>query len=125
VEIVTLVNNLTGEHHQTADYQHLMLKRIRCHMAKADADLSRQFKRMCEKSDANNDGGVHPIALKEALRKCKIDTPDIELDRFIRFIDKTPGGKVNYERFFDEVEGDKANPMRVLHERIHKFITIQ
>lgn len=56
--------------------------------------------------------------MKQALRSCAVDAPDIELDRFIRFVDKKSNGKIDYEKFFERLEGEQLNPERALRERL-------
>jgi Ca2+-binding EF-hand superfamily protein len=68
-----------------------------------------------EDADPLNDGRVEPQGLKSALKKVlrKIDEETIE--RFIRFLDKDPSGKVPYMEFLSrmtEVSNRDHNPFK-------------
>mmetsp|Transcript_28903 Transcript_28903/g.27814 ORF Transcript_28903/g.27814 Transcript_28903/m.27814 type:complete len:84 (+) Transcript_28903:2371-2622(+) len=73
---------------------------------------------------------LDPLNVKMALRKMKVDLPDNELDKFIRFLDKDHQKRVDYIWFLNQVQmaGKDSKDKEVLFhtclKRIQRFLEI-
>lgn len=80
---------------------------------------------LLEDADPLNDGRVEPQGLKAVLRKLLTTVDDESIDRFIRFLDKDPSGKVKYMEFMQrmgEVSNRDHNPFKSVVQRVAYFI---
>ena len=123
VEIPVLIANLTGEPQETVDFRNKTLATINAHLqrTKQEARLLALF----EERDGLLDGSLDPHDFKGALRKVDIDTPEVELDQFIRLLDKTSNGRVDYLKFLDlvKIKGNKNyNPSKTVAQRLSAFM---
>ena len=78
-----------------------------------------------EDADPLNDGRVEPKGLKIALIKVVKTVKEEDIDRFIKFLDKDKGGKVNYMQFMSkmsEVSNKEHNPLKSVVQRIQYFL---
>jgi len=75
--------------------------------------------------DENKDGFVQPIKLKQALRESgEADMPEVELNRFIRFLDKDKRGMIDYQRLLEQVRmKGRGVPLReAILSRLQRFM---
>ena len=102
VDIPNLIAYLVGDHIDHTDIR----ERIFTSIAKKIEELGEEYiKDMLADIDHMNDGKVDANLFKLALRRLKIDFPDIELDRFIRFLDKDPQSRrIDYTWFLNQVK---------------------
>lgn len=114
-----MVRNLCGEEFETIDYRNKIFKKLYYEIY--DQNKGKELKELFTSMDNRFDGTLEPHELKLALMKVvgpnnpvmKEDT----VDRFVRFLDKTSNGRVNYMKFIETMSklGNKEhNPLKTL-----------
>jgi len=81
--------------------------------------------RLLEEADPLNDGRVEPQGLKQCLKKVLQKVDEESIDRFVRFLDKDKGGKINYGEFLgrmSEVSNRDHNPFKSVVQRLVYFM---
>jgi Ca2+-binding EF-hand superfamily protein len=56
----------------------------------------KKFKAKLESADKNKDGYVDPQSLSQILTSLRTDLSQIDLDKYIRSLEKDVSGRVNY-----------------------------
>ena len=123
VEIPVLVANLTGEDQETVDFRNKMLALIYQHLQRTGQE--KRLMKLFEELDETSDGSLDPHDFKKALRKVNLDTPNIDLEQFIRFLEKTKKRRIDYLKFMNMVKlkGNKNyNPFKTVVQRLAVFM---
>jgi Ca2+-binding EF-hand superfamily protein len=75
--------------------------------------------------DVNQDGSLDPLEFKAGLMKMNIKLSEIEIERFIRMVEKNKSGRVDYMDFLDKmnsVANKNHNPFKTIITRIAYFV---
>jgi hypothetical protein len=78
-----------------------------------------------EQNDTYNDGTVSPHEFNQCLRILDFDFPSIELECFIRFIEKGNRGRIDYMQFMHKMKRrviKNHNPFKNLLMRLNVFL---
>ena len=125
VDVVTMIRNLCGEEFETIDYRNKIFKKL--YQEIYEQNKGKEMKDLFTQLDTRFDGTLEPHELKLALQKI-INSSSMQeetIDRFVRFLDKTPSGRVNYMKFIDsitKISNRNHNPLKSLVQRIEYFL---
>ncbi|CDW76181.1 ef hand family protein [Stylonychia lemnae] len=109
VYVRQLLQYLLGDNFDVSDIKqkiYLLLKK------KLDEFGESKFVEKFENLDKNNSGSINPLELRRLLDNLKLKLPSIEIERFVRFIEKDKTGNVNYTWLLNQVKS-KGNKEQV------------
>ena len=74
----------------------------------------------------NQSGNLTPLEFKAALERLNPGHSEVDLDRFVRMLEKTNSGRINYVEFLSKmsITADKNfNPFKAVVNRVNYFLT--
>lgn len=122
IDVPALVNNIVGKHHQTVDFRDKLYKKLFTEILESSSSRKQRMKDLLVKYDKLNDGTIVAQDLQKVLAEVSsLRKQDIE--RFTRFLEKDPRGRIDYTRFVDDLEKVKEhNPFKIVVSRIKEFM---
>lgn len=122
---MNLAQNLCGKDYETIDFRNKIFRLIYKEIfPKQEHRLIRTF----EDLDPYNDGKLEPKSMKIALGKLTSGSSEINedvLDKFIKFLDKEPSGKIDYMKWINkltEISNREHNPFKSIVQRLKFFL---
>ncbi len=75
--------------------------------------------------DVNGDGSLDPLEFKSGIQRMNLGIDEQSTERFIRMIEKTQGGRIDYMEFLDKMNktsNKNHNPFKTIVTRIGFFL---
>lgn len=121
VEVETLIQNLAGEYCNTRNFKKQIEKRISDFIAEKGA--MQKLKQKLEEFDSQNDGRILSDGLLKSLLCLRMPIQPIELERYIRLVEKDSKGRIHYQKLFGCYENTKNKyPLKAAAMRLVIFL---
>ena len=122
VPICDLIRNFTGEAFATVDFRNSVFKTIYTEIYPNKED---QIIQLMQEADDTNVGLITAQALLNVLGQVVTKLTSVELERFVRFLEKDKTGRINYMDFLGKVckvSNRNHNPFKSVVSRLSYFL---